>query len=341
LLTAFLIGIGAMALPAMNLVIDPYSIFGTGFLPDGAMSNERWNKLRHVLANPKRYETFVLGTSVSGAYPPHVYQAFTPGRTIYNLSAFNLAPHEMVDILDQLELRGVRPKELIIALDPFAFSKKPPGASGQMLLPKMDGAFKTHVAWYSEYLFAPSLHHAFHKILSAGVSPRPVEFDFEGGAYYLNRREQAILENPGAYIQKNLQGEPPHFEPWDTNSFSGLPRLRDWADKRGIKTTWYIHPMHKLAISGLGNERLRQFKGRLSEILGTQLLDLSRLPTVCDDDAQWYDERHYRPDAAKLVIDAISASKIANHGAMYFDATTKSRQPPGFTPPSSKHLHLQ
>jgi len=284
----------ALSVPVLNIVVDPFDVFQTGVLPAGSTLNERVNKSRHVLGTSLRYDTMIFGSSLAGVIDP----SLLPGsRSAYNFSFFSATPGDVLKILEMLEQAERLPAHIYIGLDPFMFMAPVPGAPQMRLPPASGGA-----AWWPfwrDYLFAASFSSLIAKVRDASRDVPRIAFDVPTGAYRMPWYDHEILRAPGEFARVNVQEWRIPLRPgwWHGPAERELDRLVRWTrDRSALKVTWFLQPLHRRLLDALGDERCVYFQTAFRGV-GTDLIDLSRHP-LGQDDSQWYEPKHFRPEAA-------------------------------------------
>jgi hypothetical protein len=302
LLTALLLF--AVTLPVyVNLVLDPYYIFRFNSNNVGFTPNERFNKVEYLLANPEKYNSFFLGSSRMGMFSPLTAQKYRPDLNFYNLSAYGGNANDALLMLRHLKENGVSIKEIVMGIDLFPFL---------MEQDQVTPAYRHHPAvvnestprFYFDYLFQPSLFHAYIKYEHGLLTLPKVEFDFENtGQYFLREKDALIKADHRAYIEKNFI--PDTREPVDAafvqRRFTDLAALKKWLDENEIRVHFFIHPHHIHELQVFKSSVYPAFKQRVETILGP-LPDFTAYRDWHTNHAWYYEKKHYRPVVADEII---------------------------------------
>ena len=99
-----------------NYVVDSYGIFRTDFSRQKRPPNQHFIKMRHVIANPSRYDSFLFGSSRVGKIDVSLIK---DGR-FYNLYYAEAVPAEYLKDLKILLSEGVKIRNVLIGLDDFS-----------------------------------------------------------------------------------------------------------------------------------------------------------------------------------------------------------------------------
>jgi hypothetical protein len=309
----------ALSVPVLNVVVDPFDVFQTGILPSGSTLNERVNKSRHVLGSSRKYDSMIFGSSMAGVIDP----AVLPGsRTSYNFSYFSATPGDVLKTLEMLERGDRLPAHIYIGLDPFMFMAPVPGAP-QMRMPPAAG----DTAWWPfwrDYLFAASFSSLIAKLKESSREVPRIAFELATGAYRMPWDDHKIRVDPLEFARVNVQGWRIPLRPgwWHGPAETDLTRLVRWTRERsGLKVTWFLEPLHRRLLHALGDERC-VYVQKVFAAVGPALIDLSR-HSIGNDDLQWYEPKHFRPEAAQIWVPVLGQRASIDAGI----ASTCSNSP--------------
>jgi hypothetical protein len=286
-----------------NLVVYPYSVFGSRLLRDGPQLNERVVKFQHLSRQPGPVDVVLTGSSVMGVVPP---DTVAPGRSSFNLSFFSATPAHIQQMLQALERIDRLPPVIVVGIDPFMLSA-PNLKSAQMRLPpEVSGA--RPMAFWREFLLAGDPGASVGKVFDHFTGSPGVLFDRPTGAYRLAIYDASIERDHAAHIRKRFAGPAWKAQRPDlTPGFNELQSLATWLrERRGVRTVWVLQPLHRLMREALG-ETTTAYRQRVLMIVGTDAIDLTDQPMTADD-RLWYEPKHYRPEAASLIAKPITSA---------------------------------
>ena len=294
--------VSMLALPAWNLVLDPYQIYGMPWPNDSAKLNERHGKVGHLLANPERYDALLVGTSVMGAFDSGAVERHLPGRRFYNLSFFGGKPGEILSSLKALDAKGVRLKTILYGVEPLAFHNAYSDSPANWPHPMVSGM--SRLEFMAKYLFAASFADGLDRVAGQFDSPPFIRFDIGStGCYHLDRYEWLISRDHEKFIagQFNKAGE--GVAPaWLDSRFGEFGEILSWARSHGIDVRVFLTPMHPATAAIYGSAALSGFRDRL--MAAGRLAAIPDCSRLLDGDANhlFYDAKHFRPVAAERVL---------------------------------------
>jgi len=297
--TALVAGrIAAWSLPVWNVVVNPYQIFNTkysiGDRYTSSTTNERFLKMEYLLNEAKRtspnspgaiigqinnessgkkenskkvnanYDAFIVGSSIMGLMDPALVNRHFPDRHFYNLAFLEAKPDEILATLRGLKRKGMTIKSVVYGLEPIAFTDIKSYGPAYQLHPEAAEQSRPRIIF--DYLFASSLSDGFSRLVTV-ISGKPsVRYDIEGtGRYYLERYDQEIEKDHGAFIRKQfpINAKPVKAPPWIDSRFEDFLKLTQWLKDERIDAKFYLNPLHPYVADAYGEERLAEFKQKI------------------------------------------------------------------------------
>lgn len=300
------VGLSLAFVMGFNYVVDPYEVFHSGFVKPGTPTNERYNKAEFLLTKGKSFDTLIMGSSVMGAYEPKWLTDITPDKHVYNASFLGGLPIDALKVLKTISANGNGVKEIYMGIDLFPFMQaedsKSPSKSHHY---KVSGESK--VSFYSDFLFASSLWHGGNKIMGEFTKVPNIRFDLYGtGRYYLMAQDVARNADLQAYTKKAFEKKAVSEikvknVAWIDYRFAELRELVSWCRAHGIKTTFYIHPFHRLLRDNVPSDAMQEFRAKIFAITG-EIPDFTTRTELTDNDSLYYDPKHYIPDVAHRIV---------------------------------------
>jgi hypothetical protein len=298
-----------------NLLVDPYDVFGGNLLRPYYSFNERYNKIQFLVETEKgRYDSYLVGSSVMGAFDPDVANRLRPGQSYYNLSYLGGMPSEAFASLRVLHDQGHPIKEIVMGIDVFPFHRiENDGGFDKRPHPMVSG--ESSLAFHTDYLFASSLFHGLSKILNDGTEDPAVVFDVRnGGMYRLTAYDRDIQKDHAGFTAKHVRRDDASKSGaagivWIESRFQNFREFNDWLKANNIKATFFIHPFNHFVRDFISTEEMQEFKSRIAEIVGKPVTDLSMRKDITDNDLLYYDLKHYRPVVANQILTELLTSK--------------------------------
>lgn len=330
-------GIAGWSLPVWNVVVNPYQIFKTkysiGERYASSTTNERFLKVEYLVneatktspnssnmivgqindESPRNSvktlsttpDAYLVGSSIMGLVDPNLVNRYFLNRHFYNLAFLAAKPDEILATLQGLKRQGVTIKTVVYGLEPIAFTDIKSYGPAYQLHPEAGHQNRQRIMF--DYLFVPSLSDGFSRLVTAFSGKASVRYDIEGtGRYYLERYDQEIKKDHGAFIRKQFppNAKPVKAPPWIDSRFEDFRKLVLWLKDETIDTKIYLNPLHPYIAEAYGAERLAEFKQRITELIGQDSIqDCTELLLGDDVNRRFYDYRHFRPTETGKVID--------------------------------------
>jgi hypothetical protein len=322
------------AIVSLNVLVDPFSVFGVNSGRHGFTPNERYNKVEFLLSHSSDFDSFILGSSRMGVFDPDALESLRPGRSYYNLGLFAGTPNDAYRILSTLIDRGVSVKEVLLGLDVFPFTE----ASSIT-----DPATRHHptvlgvseVSYLSSYLFIPSFLPSLSRLLHQRSELPDIEFDFQGsGRYILSKYDRLIALDHPAYVSSRFSsgGLPLSGSLlWVDQRFDELARLIDFLSRNQVEAFVFIHPQHHAQMSTISERDYGEFLSRVQRIVPS-VVDFNCFPSITQDDSLYYDIKHYRAPVADFVLEVLMQgegrvySRLCHGAPTSVSATAQSTQ---------------
>lgn len=303
----------------VNLLVDPFQVFGLLPLRDSYGPNEMLNKYRHLAAHPERHDAFLVGSSRMGAYEPATANRLRPGRRYYNLGVLGSRPAEQLALLQALRAAGVTIREVVVGLELYPFlTPRPPDALTYRLPPEVTG--EARLAFYLAYLWHVDYSRLLSRVGHHFHAQPQMRFDFTGtGRYVLAGLERERAADPVAYRQRYVAERPDTARPtspphWLESGFADLARLRDWLRAQQINAVYFIHPLHPGDLTNVAVTAPAEFVHRVRQLV-PDVRDFSQEARFLAS-RDYYDYKHYTPAVADGILQALFAASVPSPSAL-------------------------
>ena len=290
-----IVGFSLAGLGSMNVLLDPFGVFGTSSLPQSSSSNERFLKVKHLQDNPGAYEALILGSSRSGMTDPAWVETFT-GRRTYNLAVFSAKPSDMAKLYQAAVESNQRVEIVVLGIDAMSFLNVGHDADlSRRHHPSVHSAGE--LSYWLDYLLAPSFLVSAEKIFSREAPP--VLFDYDKGTYTLAYYDKRIEENHDRYMDETFDHwKPLHATPeFNEREWLALEGLARKLTADEVSVFAFVQPVHRQWADRMG-EVLVETRRRARELGIEDLSDLAK-----DKDEYWYEQRHYRSEVAHAILE--------------------------------------
>ncbi len=280
----------------LNYVLDPYSIFHEDFTRLTREPNGHFIKMKYLVNNPSRYDSFLFGSSRVG----HINTEKIPGGRFYNVYYSEGLPAEFLQNIRLLLDSSVSVKNVVIGLDEFSY-KIDPESHNDRGLRQPYGTGMQNFGFYCRYLF----HLPSTTVLKERFRAVPIEI-----MYDFHKTGLPLHSQVDDYIEKNreLHAGARGFEiplldyegDRIAQTIADIEKIKRLCDSRGIKLILFINPVHKTALLNCGIQQFEEFKRKLASVGG--FFDFSGCNSITTDNYYYYETTHYRYVVGDLMV---------------------------------------
>lgn len=189
-----------LSLMALNYLVDPFDVFQTRIFKHSISPNLRFLKLEYLKANPKKYDSFIIGSSKAGVFDPSLLGKYLPNSKFYNLS---VSESNLFDALAELEFllnSGIMIKNVFMLVD-FNFEGSSPNLANLENFPHPSTINMSKAEFYWLYLKGLPIINIVAKIRNNISAVPPISYDLGSGIWKWNKAESEIALNHLHYIE--------------------------------------------------------------------------------------------------------------------------------------------
>lgn len=287
--------LAGLAIVGFNYFTDYYKIFGHNLNTFIREPNQAFIKVKYILKNKDKYDSFILGSSRVGYINPENI----PDGKFYNFTYAEGIPAEHLGIIKTLLKKGVNIKNIWIGLDEFSYRINPEKHLNDLLkMPYPSVSGQNWFEFYSKYLFLPP--RTLNKHLF-----EPVEFDITNtGMTRQPEKEREINEHPALHIKKSVFKGSVKFEgEYRQQTLDEIKEIVEICEKNNINLVVFMNPAYENTFMDNNDDDLKRFKKELVEI--TDYYDFCYLNPVTTDRMMFYEGSHYREIVGDMIIERI------------------------------------
>ncbi|MBK6616709.1 hypothetical protein [Ottowia sp.] len=299
--------VAALALPLVNLVVDPFDLFMVTPMGTGPYTNQRLHHVRYLSAGRQAPDVLVLGDSIMGINDPGSLAAATQLSSAYNASVFMASASDIRDMARFVATLPSKPKLIVVGLDTYMFSGQArPDSFSIKMPPQISG--DAPIQWWTQALFAPTFSQSFDKVVEKMSGSPTARYNFETGHYSRPRTDRELSENPDAFSKRVFSGvasaaTPDARIPVSARQLTAISEAAAILANAGVKTAWVLQPpSHGLKLLYRQSEIDDNVRAILSHLPGQTIVDLSNMASLTDDPRAWYDLKHYTAAAGKSLL---------------------------------------
>ena len=277
----------------VNYKVDPYGIFKQNFDNQRIEPNQHFIKMKFVLNNPKKFDSFIFGSSRVGNID---VRKIPSEERFYNMTYSEGLPKEFLEDIKLMISNGVKIKTLLIGLDEFSFRVDPNEHLQQpMRRPYSENLLK----FYMDYLLkAPN-----YKIIKSSLSGKPsTYYDIYSSGLPLHPQADSNIEsNRDSHVNDPKFNNPTGYRGNRINAtLNELKEISRIAIENNIRVIFFINPIHQTTYRDTNIAEFEQFKQGLASI--TSYYDFSEINSITSNNYYYYETSHYRPIVGDIII---------------------------------------
>lgn len=302
---------------ALNIVIDPYTIYHTHILKRDLSPNQRFNKIEYLKQHPHLYNSYMLGNSRIGTTDPKILERYIPASRFYNLTLSTGNMEDMITHLEYLIRHGYRPKNIYLQLDyqdmiywghnpeNYEYKKHP------------DVTQTSHLKFYLEYgLIFPFLN--FKEKLALNLSPvneREVIQDIKTGMWIAAKKEKMILNDPERYVRLEPSFHAKTVDIWEKDEIAyqkmiaALKEIVHLCRQNQITLILYTTPCNHAMLNNFKTQDILNYLKDIANIHDYYFF--SDYNSITLDNTNYYESGHFRGKVGELI-----AARIFNDPAL-------------------------
>ena len=280
----------------INYILNPYGVFFKYKNYEISTTiNERYLKIAYILDNPKKYDSFIFGSSRVGTLEGEKIGKF------YNMTFSGALLSEILENLKIFIENNIEIRNIILGIDDFDFYENPESSEEILYKISYKKLQENKFNFFKYYLIKNpfnkvNYNYLFKKekvyrdILETGKWKREyadikIESDINEHKYILlNKNINKIETNR---IQKTIK---------EINEFIII------CQKNNIKLTIIYLPLYKGHYI-INKDLIDISRKELQKI--TSYWDMVEIKGYTDNEYYWYEESHYRPILGKIILKKI------------------------------------
>ena len=257
--------------------------------------NQCFCKMRHILGNRDRYDSFCFGSSRVAVLN---LERINDGGKWYNMTYPAGSPQVWLHDLQELLKHDVHVSTLLIGIDDMSWKEAP--------IEKKSADAYRHP--YSDWDFSYYMGLLFHV---TSPLPNPVLTNEKGSLYDLYNTGRTFSPWVDEMAEKDpdhYRNDPKFFIPYEypdegiyNEQLAALREIKKVADENGIKVIFFMNPVPTVTYLNEDMARLRQWRRDIAEI--TEFYDFTGLNDINTDNLNFLETSHYREITGDKMID--------------------------------------
>lgn len=282
-----------------NTVVDPYGVFWNKYNNSPIEPNKRYMKMKYLLNNPDKYNSFIFGSSRVNAINP----ALINEDNYYNMTYSMGIPKNHYEDIQLMLSKGVNIKNLLVGIDYQALLNNPIISDNDLLRLQPPITFLDKINFFKEYLlFCPtkkflnlSLKNSNQKIDKSNIFTTGVTLNY--GLDSLTLQQLKIHNSARKFLMpSSLRNDNPQFE----ETMGQISKLKNLAEENNINIKFFINPTHHTTYLNLNLDTYFIALRKLVEI--TDYFDFSGLNSVALNNLNYFETSHFTHKVGDIMI---------------------------------------
>lgn len=286
-----------------NVILDPYGVIRGDMTNQRIEPNQHYLKAKHVIDNPKKYNSFVFGSSRVGKID---VRKIEDSNNWYNMTYSQGVPAEHLDELKIFLENNVNIKNIWIGLEETSYLVDKKLHNSQANRKSYVNSIDPLISYF---FIKPSLN-IYQRIQEAKNAEFYTTYDelYKSGIPTPKNIDEWINNNPE--MHRNL----PKFKQasWNNNEYNEridlvikeLEEIVDICNENNIDLKIFINPMFVTTYLKQDKNDFFKFLTELSSI--TPYYDFSGIHKVSTDPYYYYEASHYRPMIGDSIIKVLN-----------------------------------
>lgn len=291
--TIFLLILSFSLICLTNIIIDKYSIFRGDYSRKFPQPNIRYAKVKHVLNNPTKYDSFLFGSSKTG----YLNATQLKDGKYYNLYMPLLTPQESLKYLNLFINRGIKIKNVMLFIESDYIKTKTnvdePLIANHPRYLYYPVTLKQKLVFYKTYL----LQNPFQK--EGKESPFDGYSTFDSGSWAQYHPKNELTLNTKKITKVHYNHNPYNFE-----TLKFIKEFVETCEKNNIKLTIAIFPERVSTYKISDVPTYNRVKVELAKI--HPYYDFSGINKYTTDDRYSYDEKHFNLYTGAKILEIIT-----------------------------------
>lgn len=294
--------VGAIVL--LNILSDPFGVFGDEWYSYNATNNPRVAKIEYLKKNHQKYDSYIVGCSSTSSYPVEDLNKYL-NASFYNMIMYGADMSDVEQTVYYLA-DNYEVKNLVVNIyiaNGFDYDFEPDKLTGSMH-PEVSGGDMRE--FYLKYAFSATQYSAakvMDRLSDRYLAESFDVFDEETGAYDKRKRDaQQVTDLEAYYEDYPVFADYPKGEyplPAIEENAKSIARIRDFCTERGINLIFVNAPIYYEYFNCIPEEDIRAFYGAIAA--ETDFWDFS-VSSVSLEPRYFYDETHFRNDVGSMAL---------------------------------------
>jgi hypothetical protein len=285
---------------AFNIRYDFYGVIFGNMETQLTGPSERFLKIKHLIENPKKYNSYFMGSSRVGKIDT---RNIIDDNSWYNLAYPEGVPFEHLSDIKLLLKKGVTIKNLNIGLDNISYLVAPETHLNKLIFRAYDESCST----IFDFLIAKPSLSKIKTIYKAEKMVDKVDYDiYNSGLQILLNKDKWIDSNIESHINNQKFSSPTwagNYYNRTTKTIDEISEIVKLCKYNNIKLKLFINPMHSTTYLKLDIDEYLTFLKLL--VKQNSFYDFSGINQITINNFNYYETSHYRPFIGEMIKSVI------------------------------------
>lgn len=292
-----------------NIAVDPFGIFGDRILnyyEYNMTQNPRIAKIAYLDKNFEKYDSYIVGSSKTSAYPVDKLNKYYDGASFYNMLSYGGDMNDNRKTIEYI-INNYNAKNIILNIgleEVYQYDYEDDKTKGN-LHAKVSN--ENELLFYLKYAFL-NLQYSFDKIeayLKRSYLPSANEvFIPETGAYNKSVRdvealmteEEHIMAEDGFFLYREERTNLPYID----NAVADIKAIKEVCEENNVNFTLVTSPNYVTEIEDYNSEQLCEYWQKIAQI--TPFYDFAGHSPISYDCRYFYDDAHFKNDVGTMAL---------------------------------------
>lgn len=284
----------------INYYLNPYGVFFRKYQNYYVTTpiNERYIKTRYILEHPKKYNSFIFGSSRVGTLEGENLKKI---GSFYNMTFPGAVPKQILEILEIFINNKIEIKNIILGIDDFDFYFNPEDSDYFPYKISYLTLENNKINFFKYYLLKNPLNKVNEEYIFGKVKTK---FDILETGKWISLDKEKLIENnlENHKIELKTRKIPSTLNNRIPKTINEIEEIIKLCKRNKINIDIIYLPLYEKTY--LANSKLiEESKKELLKI--TKFWDFAILDKYTTDEYYWYEESHYRPILGRKILKKI------------------------------------
>ena len=297
-----------------NYIVDPYGVLRSHQNRHRATGiNNHFVKIRHILRNKDKYDSFVMGASTAAKID---VRKIKNGR-YYSISYSLSVPYESLQDIKLMLKKGVKIKNIIMGLEDLSYKEDPLLHFKQYRRFPYTENIKKNTAYIFKNLFLiHDINYYIKTIVNKKYRKNGFEYstvyDIENtGLVFAPGLDEYIEKDSADYVKSEIFNKPRRLNRPQRidKTIEEIKQICELANSENIHLVFYMSPIHHTTYMNINQKEFFLFKKKLADV--TDYYDFSGLNSITTNNFYFYETSHFRFCVGDWIINKLFGSGFA------------------------------